>query len=156
VNLLDQFSGLFWLAVSLLVVFGGVPVRGSIGTFHYPGPGFFPFWSGVGLGILSIVLFVKSSLTKTAEGRIGDPFIGKAWRIVIWVTTSLFLYAILLPKIGYLITTFGLMILLLGLMERMRLWVRALAALLIASITYVIFNIWLKSQLPDGILGFYF
>lgn len=152
-NLRDQYSSLFWLAISLLVVLGGVSIRGSVGTVHYPGAGFLPFWSGVGLGCFSIILWIKSSLTEKAGEKIRG-LVGKEWKNVICVIASLFVYAILLPTIGYLITTFGLMILLLGLMGRMRLWVRIGGALSIALGTYLIFNIWLQSQLPPGILGF--
>jgi len=152
-NLRDQFSSLFWLAISILVVFGGVSIRGNVGTFHYPGPGFLPFWAGVGLGVFSIILLVRSSLAKKEGGGLRE-LIGKKWRNVVLVVGSLFVYAILLPSIGYLITTFGLLILLLGLLGRMRLWVRVGGALIIAVSTYVIFDVWLQLQLPAGILDF--
>ncbi len=154
-NVRDQFSGLFWLGVSLVVIAGGTTLRGNIGSFHYPGPGFFPFWSGVGLGVCSIFLVVKSRLSHQAGKSMRD-LIGAKWQGVVWVIASLFIYAFLVQKLGYLLTTFGLMILLLGLMGKMRIWVRIGGAAVTALLTYLIFNIWLQSQLPEGILGFYF
>ncbi len=117
----DQLSGLFWMAISILVVCGGEPIRGKFGAFHYPGPGFLPFWSAVGLAVFSIILVVQSSLKKRGV-KIRDLWIGKKWGNVIWIIPSLFIYAILLPMIGYLITTFGLMTLLFCLTGRRRLW----------------------------------
>lgn len=153
-NLRDQLSGLFWLAISILVVCGGESIRGSVGTLHYPGPGFFPFWSATILGVFSIIIMVKSRLTKSVGGAMRNLWIGKKWRNVIGVILSLLLYAILLRRGGYLITTFVLMTLLFGLVGRTRLWIQAGAALITVLATYLIFDVWLQSQLPEGIFGF--
>jgi putative tricarboxylic transport membrane protein len=149
----DQLSGLFWMAISILVVCGGESIRGKVGAFHYPGPGFLPLWSGVGLGVFSIILVVQSSLKKRGV-KIRDLWIGKKWGNVIWIITSLFVYAILLPRIGYLITTFALMTLLYGLVGRTKLWIQGVTALITALLSYLVFNVWLQVRMPDGILGF--
>jgi putative tricarboxylic transport membrane protein len=154
-NVRDQFSGLFWLGISLVVIGGGASLRGNIGSFHYPGPGFFPFWSGLGLGLCSIFLFVKSRFGGQVGKEMGD-LIGARWRSVLWVIASLVAYALVVQELGYLLTTFGLMMLLLGLMGKIRIWVRIGGAAVTALLTYVIFNIWLQSQLPEGILGLNF
>jgi putative tricarboxylic transport membrane protein len=153
-NLRDQLSGLFWLGISLFAVCSGASVRGSIGTFHYPGPGFLPFWSAVGLGVISIILVVKSSLTKGREGEMRDQWKGKKWGNGIWIILSLFIYAILLPRLGYIITTFGLMTYQYGLVGKTRLWIQAVGGLITALLSYLIFEVWLQSQLPAGIFGF--
>ena len=76
------------------------------------------------------------------------------WHKVIIVLASLFIYAILLPSLGYLIATFGLLALLFGIMSRQRLWIPIASALITALLSYLIFYVWLGVQLPKGILGF--
>jgi len=47
----DLVSGLFWLAVAIFAAVQGLALK--LGSLHQPGPGFFPFWGGVVLGLLS-------------------------------------------------------------------------------------------------------
>jgi hypothetical protein len=58
----------------------------DIGTFHSPGPGFLPFWSGVALGAFSIILIVESILEKKAERKITNLWKGIEWSNVILVS----------------------------------------------------------------------
>lgn len=152
-DLRNLLSGLFWLAISALIVFGE-SFRGNIGTFHYPGPGFMPFWAGVILGVLAIIVVFTSSQIRGGGWEIGNLWKGKKWRNVVSVILSLFIYAILLPWIGYLIATFGLLTLLFGLMGRQRWWLQGIGALITSIVTYFVFHSWLDVQLPKGILGF--
>ncbi len=54
----DLVSGLFWLAVAIFAAVQGLSL--NLGSLNRPGPGFFPFWGGVVLGVLSVVLIVRS------------------------------------------------------------------------------------------------
>jgi len=148
----DQLSGLFWLAISIFVCVEAI--NSSIGTFQMPGPGFFPFWLGVALGIFSITLIVASILRKKDEEKIRSLWKGRRWVKLIFVFATLVVYAVFLPSLGYLVATFGLMILLLGAIERSRLWVKVMVAFATASVTYIVFDLWLEVQLPKGIFGF--
>jgi putative tricarboxylic transport membrane protein len=148
----DRASGLFWLAISIVACVKSF--QANVGTFHLPGPGFFPFWSGCVLGTLAIILVVAGFLKENERGGISNLWKGMKWSRVIEVVTSLFIYAIFLPRIGYLLATSGLMIVLLGIIERTKLWVRVTSALVIASVTYVVFHRWLGVHLPRGIFGF--
>jgi putative tricarboxylic transport membrane protein len=149
----NLLSGLFWLGISALVVFVE-PIRGNIGTFHYPGPGFMPFWSGVVLGVLSIVVILTRSKIPEGGWKVEGLWKWRKWRNGILIITSLFIYAILLPWIGYLIATFGLLTVLFGLMGRRKWWLQGLGALVTSIVTYFVFHSWLDVHLPAGILGF--
>jgi hypothetical protein len=148
----DLLSGLFWLGISIFVCFESV--RSGIGTFHSPGPGFFPFWSAVILGTFAAILLVTISLKKKLKRKIGDLWKGVEWKKVIWVLCSLFLYPFVLPIMGYLMATFGLMTFSIGIMGRSKVWVHGVSALIITLVSYVIFCIFLSIALPKGILGF--
>jgi putative tricarboxylic transport membrane protein len=150
-NFRDRWSGLFWLAISIFVCIEGHQI--DIGTFHSPGPGFLPFWSGVVFGAFSIILVVTSFLRRPGEGEVQHLWKGKNWNKVIFVLISLFIYAALLQRLGYLLATFGLMTLLLGIMGKSRWWIRIVTAAFTAFVTYIIFYVWLDVQLPKGIFG---
>jgi putative tricarboxylic transport membrane protein len=147
----DLLAGLFWLGISVFVIIESV--RSDIGSLHSPGPGFLPFWSAVILGVLSIVLLATTSLKKKWEGKLTDLWRGLDWNRVIWVAFSLFLYPILLPFGGYLVTTFALITFLLCIGERSKLWIDVASALAIALVSYVIFYTLLDVKLPKGIFG---
>jgi len=149
----DRLSGLFWLAISIVLICVG-SIRGKIGTFRYPGPGFFPFFLGVLLGLLSMILVVTSCSNRKGGEPFRNLWKGRKWKNAMLVLVSIFAYALLLPRIGYLITTFGMMTVLFGLIERQRLWVQVSGALVTALVTYLVFDTWLDVNLPRGILGF--
>ena len=151
-NLPDRLSGLFWLAISTYVCIESI--RSGIGTFHSPGPGFLPFWSGVILGMFAIILVVASILKKRGKRKIKDLWKGVNWDKVIWVLLSLFIYPLLFPVMGYLITTFGLMTFLLVLMGRSKVWIQGVSAFIIVFVSYLIFYVLLDIKLPRGIFGF--
>jgi len=146
----DQLSSLFWLATSIFVCVESI--RAHVGSFISPGPGFLPFWSGVALGVLAMVLAITSFLKKEGE-KVADQWIEVKWGKVVFVVGSLVIYSLLLSTLGYLIATFGLMLLLFSLTGRPKMvsWVGS--ALLTTLITYLVFYIWLNVQLPRGKLG---
>jgi hypothetical protein len=150
-NRRDLLAGLFWLGISVFVVIQSV--KSDLGSLRTPGPGFLPFWSAVILGALSIILIVTTSLRKKWEGKLVDLWRGLDWVRVIWVLFSLFLYPILLPITGYLITTFVLIAFLLCIGVRSKLWIDVASALAITVISYVIFYTLLDVKFPKGIFG---
>ena len=151
-NSRSRFSGFFWLCISIFVCIESV--QSGIGTFRSPGPGFLPFWSGVALGTFALILVVSDILKKKEGQKNINLWGGKRWRNVILFLISLFAYALLLPKLGYLITTFWLMAFLYSMIGRSRLWVQGVSALITVLVTYIIFYVWLEVQLPKGVFGF--
>ena len=151
-NFRDHLSGFFWLAISIFVCAESIQV--DLGTFHSPGPGFLPFWAGVVLGTFSIILIVTTFLNKKGKGKLKEMWKGMAWKKVILVLFFLLLYILLLPRIGYITATFGLMIFMSGIIKRSKLWIELVIPLITVLASYFIFNIWLGIQLPKGIFGF--
>ena len=79
-----------------------------------------------------------------------DLWKGLKWHKVISIPISMFIYIILLPRIGYLIMTFGLLVFLFSIIERSRLGAEVAFALITVIATYLIFYVWLDVQLPRG------
>lgn len=93
-------------------------------------------------------------IKKRVGGEIISLWKGMKWSKVVLVTAFLSIYAILLPILGYIIATFGLMTLLFGVVGKSRRWIQGVSALITVLGTYVIFYVWLQVQLPKGILSF--
>jgi putative tricarboxylic transport membrane protein len=148
----DQVSGFFWLAISIFVCIQASRI--GIGDFHSQGPGFLPFCSGVILSTFSIILLVKSALKKTEDREIKNLWKGMSWGKVVLVLSLLLIYALLLPILGYLIATFGLIILLFGIVGKTKVWIKVVAGIITVLATYMVFCVWLEVQLPKGILSF--
>ena len=121
----------------------------------FPSAGFFPFMGGVILVSLSMMLMIRSGVRKEMEqGKIIKFFPQKdsLKRLVIMLFV-LFMYSISLVYLGFLITTFLFMILLLKFLEPQR-WTTTLMIALLTSISaYLLFEIFLKVQLPKGVFG---
>ena len=147
--MLDRWCGYFGLILSILVCVESV--RLGLGGFHEPGPGFLPFGTGVAFGILSIILILLT-FGKNRERPTGMAFERIEWWKAILILASMLIYALILEKLGFVISTFLLMVVLLG-VERKRWYTVAIVAITTALVTYVIFELWLRSQLPKGILG---
>ena len=151
-GLRDQMSGFFWLAISIFVCIESIQV--SLGNFHSPGPGFLPFWAGVILGTFSILLIATTILNKEGKEKLKEMWKGVGWKKVVLVLFSLFLYILLLPRIGYMIATFFLMIFMSGIIKRSKLWIEVVIPLITVVASYFIFDTWLGIQLPKGLFGF--
>ena len=142
----DPASALFWLAVAILVAFQSVALK--LGTLRQPGPGFFPFWGAIVLGVLSVVLLVGSK-SRPAPAPAAD---SGSWMPAI-VAGALIVYVLLLEKLGFVTVTFLFLLFLFRLVRKGWL-VSGLAALVGTGACYGLFQLWLKSQLPRGPLGF--
>jgi putative tricarboxylic transport membrane protein len=147
---LDSASSFFWLLVSLVTL--RESYRLGIGSVHNPGTGFLSFWAAAILGILSLVLLLMALLKKEASTRT-PLFAGTAWKRVLFVLAVLTIYAVLMPVLGYLISTFMLMLLLFWVLEKKRFGVVFLSAFLTTFVTYLVFSKWLNCQFPEGLFG---
>lgn len=142
----DRWTGAFLFLFSLYVCFESV--RLGLGTYYRPGAGFFPFYAGALLGILALILILRAIFgsVETAEpwGNCLD---------IVAVCLAMLSFALALNLLGFFITAFFFISFLLKVVERRR-WLFSLAsAFLTAGACYAIFEVWLRAQLPAGILG---
>ena len=143
-------ANLFWFAFSMAVCIESWRLK--MGTFHKPGPGFFPFWAAALLGILSLVSLIQSLKEKRKpfpEIWTGVNFFKMSLLLVV-----LFLYALLLNTIGFLTGTLFLLFFLFRATEPYNWKTVLFASLLTVAATYVVFVVLLECQLPKGFLDF--
>lgn len=146
----DLASSLFLFALSGYILFASLGL--GLGNLDNPGPGFVLFCAGLLLGCLALVSILLNALQKDRAGLL-EPWKGCRWGHVLTASASLAVYTAVLTKLGYLVATLGLMLVLFGI-GRMRPWVVVLSAFLSGALTYVFFRVFLQVPLPKGILPF--
>ena len=148
----DLWSSLFWLLFSSVAI--KLTTRLPFGGLHEPGPGFFPLLICLVIFGLSFALLIRT----LRQGRLQTAGIGsKLFKSLVKISPVLillFLYAAFLDTLGFLIVTFLLIFLLLEVVYRRKWWVSLMTALVGSLGSYLIFQTWLQSQLPKGLLGF--
>jgi hypothetical protein len=124
----------------------------GIGQFSTPGPGFVLFWASLVFGVLSIVLMVRAVIKKGQQCLLCDPFKGVKWRNALVTIIALFVYGSLLTQLGFLLATFGLMVLLFTL-GKVKRWITISGAFLTVILAYGIFHFVLQIQFPRGVVA---
>jgi len=143
----------------IMFLIGGVFIVESLhlglGNIHRPGAGFLPFFTGLGLSVAAIVSLLRSCFRADADkGGERKGLLGRSRFNVISIVVALVIYALTFEQLGYLLSTFLLLIFLFkaGGFQR---WAFALvASLLTISLSYLLFSIWLNIRFPKGFLGF--
>ena len=142
----DRWIGFFFALLSLYVCVESV--RLGLGTYHRPGPGFVSFLAGVTLGLLSLALISLVLFRRTEKAQ--------AWQNrgrILMVFLAMLGFTLLVEWLGFILTAFLLIWFLLKVVER-RGWGFSLGvALVVAGASHVVFNLWLRAQLPAGMLG---
>ena len=151
-------------AISLFV-FGAITAALSLqlplGAPRLPGSGFFPLVLGLALMALAAVHCVQlyrarpkavapqtPAAPRTPAAPVAPEGNGATRRVVLFVAGVIAAVALLQP-LGYVLSSFLLMLVLL-LILGLRLWYSASIALLSAAASYVVFVHWLKIPLPSG------
>jgi len=149
----DRISGIFWLCFAVLVIIQSYHL--GLGTLHKPGPGFLFFWVNIVLAIMSLIVLIRAWAGKKEEGTPSTTiFGGQNTSKIIFVMISLFLYALLMEIVGFIPVTLMLFIYLLGIIEKKRWFYTIFVSVVVTVISYLIFETWLQSQLPKGVLEF--
>jgi len=121
------------------------------GGARNPGPGFVPWWAGVALAGLSLLLGVQVVRARRGPGaRRGVEAARGDWRRVAALLAALALYVVALDPLGYPISTFLLVLLMLRPATRRALVPALGLAVLAAGGSYVLFAVWLQVPLPPG------
>ena len=149
-HLEDRWSALFWCGFGGLIGYAGA--RLGVGSLNDPGSGFIFFWSGVILAALSMGLFVSTAWSKHEVA--GGGRAGVRWGPVLIIFMGLLGYALLLERLGFLLSTFLLMAFLMRMIAVKR-WYEVVGfALAVTASSYGLFEWWLKTRLPKGVFGF--
>jgi hypothetical protein len=146
----DLISGLFWLAIGMILSIWST--RYPIGGFTEPGPGFLPLGLGILLILLSLFVLLGAKKSSPGARAPSSSSAGGGWKRVAFTVLVLVVTAFFFEKVGYLITFF-LLIMLLMAGAGGQSWKRILLVALFSAVgIYLIFVLLLEQPLPRGIL----
>lgn len=147
----DLMSGIFWIAVGLLLSVWSTTYQ--IGSLTQPGSGFFPLGLGLLLIFLSIILLLQARKSSLAPQLVPSSHPAGGWKKVAYTLLVLLLATFLFEKIGYLFTIF-LLITFLIYGAGSRNW-KTILLVAFFSVTgvYLVFVLLLKQLYPRGLLG---
>jgi hypothetical protein len=136
----DQVSsGLFLVAGCLICAFS-LPYK--LGTPAAPESGLMPFLSGAAICLLAAIGFGAATLRRLR---------GERWKAVLRGRALAFV--LLLRPLGFLLTTALFIAFLLRAIVPQRWPLVVAVSVLTAAFAYLVFEVWLKAQLPTGLLG---
>lgn len=148
----DLISGFFWLIFGC--VFAIESYRLGLGSLRHPGPGFLFFWVSVFLAAMSLAVLIQAwrkwkpaDFPKERPKRV-------SFKKIVLVLISVFVYALLMESVGFILMTFLLFVFLLGVVEKKGWILTLLTSAAVTVSTYLVFETWLKTQLPMGVLKF--
>jgi putative tricarboxylic transport membrane protein len=145
-------EGIIWMVIGGSICF--LSGRIGLGSFHEPGPGFVAFASGLSLVVIGLIMTLSKKYSKPASDSghsAGRPFLRLPRFSLVYTVLVLVGYGLVLDLLGYLITTFLVMFALFYDRAANRFLPSVLASLLTVVATYLIFETWLRVQLPRGI-----
>jgi hypothetical protein len=146
----DLYGGVLWLFIAVFV--SAMGIKFGLGTFGYPGAGFFPFLVGLILFVLSLGML----LWAIKEGR-GKKANFTEWpffkRKVFYVLAILFAYSFSLEYLGYILSSFFLMFYLFKVPGAQKWWFSIAFTTAMIAITYYFFGVLLQAQFPKGVLN---
>jgi putative tricarboxylic transport membrane protein len=146
----DLISSMVLFVIGMFIVF--YAPQFGLGSLSVPGPGLMPFLSGIVICIFSVITFLKA--VSSQSGEVEKIWVSIKFRRLIFVILMMIVYTLLLRKLGFLICTFFLILMLVRYAGSRTWLVSILGGGLSSILSYLLFETWLRAQLPKGIFGF--
>lgn len=143
-------SAVFLVLFSLLLWVQALKL--PLGTPTAPETGLWPLVLVVLLSLGSIIFFIGVLRDKAAAQ---SAFFSRpgSWKPIALSLVFLFLFVFVLERLGYVLSTLGLIAVLLRVLRPQRWWVVFSVASVTAVVSYLLFGTLLGIDLPKGILG---
>ena len=141
-NQKDFASGLLFIAIGLAFAF--VATTYQMGTPAKMGAGYFPFWLGLVMALLGLIVAITAIGAKAEETKLET----WDWKSVIWVTGSVVLFAVTLPYMGLVVSLIVLVFVSAMASHEFHWKGTVVSAAILNVIAYVAFVWGLKLQFP--------
>jgi uncharacterized membrane protein len=141
-NQRDFGAGIMYMVIGLF--FAVIATQYPMGTAAKMGPGYFPFYLGLLMTLLGLLVLVKSLGAKAAIESIPKFH----WRIIALITGSVVLYGILLPTMGFIVAVFVLVFMSASASHEFHWKGTLINATFLVVFTYSVFVLGLKLQFP--------
>jgi putative tricarboxylic transport membrane protein len=144
----DQKSGLFWFVIGAVIAYFSVGY--GLGSLSEPGPGYTSFAMGIIIMGLSGTMVMRDA--RRGERQTLSSLFRGNWLRVLCTAGGILIYGILLPYLGFVVTSVILIYCLIFLAGDRRHVVAGVMAVAVSLISYYIFVSWLQVSLPAGML----
>jgi len=148
----NLISGCLFLLLSCLIVLGSIDL--GIGSLKNPNAGLFSLFTGVLLCGLSLLLIMESFTKREKSNQ--DSAYGWSkdtrWKNLLLTSLALVAYALVLTPLGFMVSTFLLMIFLYRAVEPQGWFASFLFAAVSTFGNWMVFEFWLQCQLPEGLV----
>lgn len=141
-NQRDFGAGIMYMVIGLF--FAIMATNYPMGTAAKMGPGYFPFYLGILMFLLGVLVAVKAFGAKAAIESIPK----FNWRIITQITGAVVLYGLLLPRLGFLIAVVVLVFVAASASREFTWKGTAINAAFLVTFTYSVFVLGLKLQFP--------
>jgi putative tricarboxylic transport membrane protein len=145
----DLIMALIWMGLGITLAVSAY--RLGLGELRSPGPGLMPFLFGISLSACSLPIFIRA-LRVTYEQKHENLWSGVAFKRLIVVVASLLSYTLILEKVGFAVSTFFLLFLLFKAIGSRKWSFSLIVSVLTVAVSYFVFVILLKVELPLGLL----
>lgn len=146
-NKRDMIASVLLILVGIAVIVWSI--RLQVGTLLRPMSGFFPFWVGLGIIALSLILLVQGWLGRSkaskAYGR---------WQRPLLMVVGLAVYSIVLDPLGYILSTIFIAAVTLRILGVLSWKVIGVSSVVLSVSVYFLFTRLLGVELPAGVLSF--
>jgi hypothetical protein len=144
----DRTQSLLWGLFGLYLVYEGVQLK--LGTPRAPKPGFQNIRKGDETANPRGAFFLQT-FTASPEGK-KIQWRGLQWQKGVKMMAALFLYAAVFHWLGFIVSTFLLLLFLFKGMEPQRWGPALLMSAVTVAACYLVFNVFLELQFPPGLL----
>jgi len=141
-NQRDFGAGIMYMVIGLF--FAILATQYPMGTAAKMGPGYFPFYLGILMFLLGVLVAVKAFSAKAAIESIPK----FNWRIIAQITGSVVLYGLLLPRLGFLVAVVVLVLVSASASKEFTWKGSLINAGFLVAFTYSVFVLGLKLQFP--------
>jgi len=152
---IEQVYNVFWIVFGIGICIQSI--HHQLWTAAGPGSGFIPFLAGLFSGAMGVVLFFgELSKTKGVERKKETFWENPTGRNrVFFLLGSLCIMAFLMSRLGFLLTSLFISILMIRVIEPKRTWIAVfITSLAVCFSLYFLFKSLMQVNLPKGILGF--
>ncbi len=141
-NQRDFGAGIMYMVIGLF--FAIMATNYPMGTAAKMGPGYFPFYLGILMFLLGLLVAIKAFGAKAAIESIPK----FNWRIMAQITGAVVLYGLLLPRMGFLVAIVVLVFVAASASREFTWKGTAINAAFLVTFTYSVFVLGLKLQFP--------
>jgi len=149
----ERTGSIFWMIAGAITSY--MSFRLDLGTFLEPGPGLFPFLAGCFVSFMAVIGLLQSILRRNdPQTGISTVLAQADWHrplVVVLVTIG---YVLCFERLGFILSAFVFMIILLKWVERMPWGKTVMISAVTLGLSYGIFVWILKVNLPKSVLGF--